>query len=83
MSELQPPEVAGYVRPPRTLRRAPGRGVPEADAPHFSEQMATFVVEGGQPLSGTISYPRVDAPLALAAQDTAGNLSARVPVRVR
>lgn len=36
-----------------------------------------------QPLSGTISYPRVDAPLALAAQDTAGNLSARVPVRVR
>ena len=54
MSELQPPEVAGYVRPPRTRTRAPGRGVPEADAPHFSEQMATFVVEGGQPLSGTI-----------------------------
>jgi UDP-N-acetylglucosamine 1-carboxyvinyltransferase len=54
MAELLPPEPYGYVRAPRSRRRPPERIAAQASAPDFSDQMPTFVVEGGQPLSGTI-----------------------------
>ena len=54
MAELLPPEESGYVRAPRSRRRPPQRVSVQPIPPLFPEQMATFVVDGGQPLSGTI-----------------------------
>jgi UDP-N-acetylglucosamine 1-carboxyvinyltransferase len=45
MTELLHPDPAGYVRPPGSTPNRP---------PQFTEQMATFIVDGGQPLSGSI-----------------------------
>src|SRR5688572_7430301 len=54
MAELLHPDSAGYVRPPGSWARAAERAPIAAAPPTFSETMATFIVDGGQPLSGSI-----------------------------
>jgi UDP-N-acetylglucosamine 1-carboxyvinyltransferase len=54
MAELLHPDSAGYVRPPGFWARSAERAPITAAPPVFSETMATFIVDGGQPLSGTI-----------------------------
>ena len=54
MAELLQPEASGYVRVPRSPAARGRRGYALAHEPESPEEMATFVVDGGQPLSGSI-----------------------------
>jgi len=54
MSELLHPDPPRYVRAPGIWIQAPELGPVPVDPPDSSEAMTSFIVHGGQPLSGSI-----------------------------